>query len=330
MKRIGLLALAVTLLILTSNSGTAMTAEPLKIGYSDWPGWVAWDVAIQKGFFKEEGVDVAFSWFEYGPSMDAFTASKIDAVLVTNGDALVTGANGRVSTAIVLNDFSNGNDMIVAKPGIASIKDLKGKKIGLEINLVENLLFVKALEASGMAESDVKIVNVPTNETPQALAAGGVDAIAAWYPVSGQALKQVAGSKALFTSSNLPGLIYDGLYVGRESLAARRADWLKVAKVWFKTVAYINDPKTHDEAVKIMAARVQVTPADYEKSLKGTSLLDLAGNLKAYTKGDGLDSVYGSSKTADAFNVKQAVYKKAQEIDTYFDSSIVNDIKAGK
>ena len=79
-----------------------------------------------------------------------------------------------------------------------------------------------------------------------------------------------------------------------------------------------------------MAARVQVTPADYEKSLKGTSLLDLAGNLKAYTKGDGLDSVYGSSKTADAFNVKQAVYKKAQEIDTYFDSSIVNDIKAGK
>src|ERR1035437_3213527 len=101
MKRFGLSTLALALLALalvTTFSETASAAEPLKIGYSDWPGWVAWDVAIQKGFFKEEGVDVAVSWFEYGPSMDAFTASKIDAVLVTNGDALVTGANGRVST----------------------------------------------------------------------------------------------------------------------------------------------------------------------------------------------------------------------------------------
>jgi urea carboxylase len=39
-------------------------AEPLKIGYSDWPGWVAWEVAIEKGMFKDAGVDVSFEWFD--------------------------------------------------------------------------------------------------------------------------------------------------------------------------------------------------------------------------------------------------------------------------
>ena len=49
-------------------------AEPLKIGYSDWPGWVAWEVGIEKGWFKEAGVEVKFEWFDYVASMDAFAA----------------------------------------------------------------------------------------------------------------------------------------------------------------------------------------------------------------------------------------------------------------
>src|SRR3954467_1338260 len=85
-------------------------AAPLKIAYSDWPGWVAWEIAIQKGWIKQAGVDAEFLWFEYGPSMEAFTAGKVDAVMVTNGDALVTGANGAKNVIIMLTDYSNGND----------------------------------------------------------------------------------------------------------------------------------------------------------------------------------------------------------------------------
>ena len=302
--------------------GTTRAADPLKIAYSDWPGWVAWEVAIQKGFFKDEGVDVQFTWLEYAPSMDAFSANKVDACLMTNGDAMVTGEAGRKSTGILLTDYSNGNDMIVGKPGINSIKDLKGKKIGVEVTLVEHLMLLKALESNGMQESDVTLVKVATNDTPQTLASGSVDAIGRMrYPLAGQALKQVAGSKALFTSAEVPGLIYDGLYVGKDSLAARKADWAKVTKVWFKTVAYIQDPKTHDDAVKIMAARIKMTPEDYDKNLKGTFLLDVPGNVKAYEKRDTLDSVYGSSKIADAFYVKNEVYKKPADIDSYLDSA---------
>src|SRR5665647_2159149 len=77
----------------------AQAAQPLKIGYSDWPGWVAWQVAIEKNWFKEAGVDVKFEWFDYVPSMDAFSAGKIDAVCMTNGDALVVGATGGKSVS---------------------------------------------------------------------------------------------------------------------------------------------------------------------------------------------------------------------------------------
>ncbi len=312
----------------TASTGPAMSGGgdgPLRIGYSDWPGWVAWEVAVQKGFFQEAGVDVKFEWFEYGPSMEAFSANKIDAVTVTNGDAMVTGASGRPSTAVVLTDYSNGNDMIVGKPGINSLKDLKGKKVGLELNFVEHLLLLKGLEAGGMSEADVQIVNVPTNETPQALSSGGVDAIGAWYPIAGQALKQVAGSKPLYTSADVKGLIYDALFVGRESLSQRRADWQKVVGVWFKTVAFINDPATREEAIKIMAARVNIPPEEYAKSLGGTFLLDLKGNQAALKPGDGLDSVYGSSKVVDAFNVKSKVYDKPQDVASYFDPSLVEE-----
>jgi len=172
----------------------------------------------------------------------------------------------------------------------------------------------------------VNLVKVATNDTPQTLASGSVDAIGAWYPLAGQALKQVAGAKALFTSAEVPGLIYDGLYVGKDSLIAHKADWAKVTKVWFKTVKYIQDPTTHADAVKIMAARVKLSPEEYDKNLKGTFLLDVPGNMKAYEKRDSLDSVYGSSKTADAFYVKNEVYKKAADVDSYLDPSFVKDL----
>ncbi|MDP9173815.1 MAG: ABC transporter substrate-binding protein [Planctomycetota bacterium] len=305
-------------------------ADPLTIAYSDWPGYVAWEVALQKGFFKDAGVDVKFIWFDYGPSIDAFAAGKVDAVTIVSGDAVVTGAGGKPSAAILLEDYSNGNDMIIGKPGIDSIKDLKGKKVGVEYGLVEHELLMKAMETNGMSETDVNIVKVSTNDTPQTLASGSVDAVGAWYPISGHALKNVAGSKPLFTSANVPGLIYDELAVSRESLAAHRDDWKKVVGVWFKTVDFINDPKTHDEAVKIMAAKVSVPAEEYQKSLGGTALLGANENLKALQKNDTLQSVYGSLKIADGFYTKYAVYKDSQDPKKYIYPALVEEVTGKK
>lgn len=300
----------------------ASAKGPLKIAYSDWPGWTAFEIGIQKGWFKEAGVDTDFEWFEYTPSMDAFTAGKVDAVMMTMGDALVTGAPGARSVAILITDYSNGNDMIVAKPGIGDLKALKGKKIGLEIGLVEHLLLLKGLEKAGMKEGDVKLVNVATHETAQSLASKDVDAIGAWQPNSGQALKAVAGAKAILTSSDLPGLIYDELNVSPKSLAERRSDWVKVVKVWNRIVKFVMDPANKDEAVKIMAGRAGVPADEYAKFLPGTRFLTPDEAIAKFEQKDGLDSVYGSGKVADAFNVANKVYEKSQPVGEYIDSSL--------
>ena len=305
---------------------TAKAAEPLKIGYSDWPGWVAWEIGIKKGWFKEAGVDVEFVWMDYVKSMEAYAAGKLDAVSMTNGDALVTGATGKPSVCIVINDYSDGNDMIVAKPGIDSLKALKGKTVGVEEGFVDHLLLLKGLELNGMKDTDVTTKNTPTNNTPQVLASGEVDAIGAWQPSSGQALKLVPGSKAVFTSKDVPGLIYDCLYVDAKSLAEHKAEWIKIAKVWYKIVDYIYDEKKLDDSLAILSSRVGVTPEEYEPFLQGTHILKPAEALKAWEKGDGLSSIYGSTKIVDDFNVKYKVYEKPAAVETYFDPAISKEV----
>ena len=306
---------------------TVHSAEPLKIAYSDWPGFTILEVAKQKGWFKEAGVDVEMLWFDYLPSIDAFAAGKVDAVTVVGTDALVAGANGAKSKFIAILDYSDGNDMIIGKPGINSIKDLKGQKIGLEVTLVEHLLLLKALEANGMKQSDVELVNTATNDTPQTLASGNVSAVAAWYPVSGQALKQVAGSKKLFTSSDAKGLIYDVLAVNPVSLGKRKADWEKVVKVYYKCVDYIMDPKTKDDAVKIMAAKVGAKPEEYAENIPGTHFMTLSEAKAAMKKGKGLDSLYGSLTIGNQFNLDNKVYKASQKPEDYVAPSIVTGLK---
>jgi NitT/TauT family transport system substrate-binding protein len=306
---------------------SAHAAQPLKIGYSDWPGWVAWQVAIEKGWLKQAGVPVDFEWFDYSASMDAYSAGKIDAVLMTNGDALVTGAAGGRSVMIMLTDYSNGNDMIVAKPGIRSLRQLKGKKVAVEEGLVEHLLLLDGLKKAGMKESDVKLVNAKTNEMPQVLATGDVSAIGAWQPIAGEAMRALPGSRPVYTSANEPGLIYDVLAVNPISAKRHRAEWLKVLKVWDRVVHYIDDPKTQPDAVRIMAARVGISPAAYLPLLKGTHLLDLAEGKKIFAARHGFGSLYGSSKVADDFNVANGVYKTHQDVAGYIDGSFMKAVR---
>jgi NitT/TauT family transport system substrate-binding protein len=320
--RTSLFGLALSLAILAARPASA----EITVGYSDWPGWVAWQVAIDKGWFKEAGLDVKFQWFDYSASMEAFAAGKIDANCMTNGDTLVTGAGGGKGIMIMLTDYSDGNDMIVGKPGIKKFEDLKGKKVGLEVGLVEHLLLLNGLKEKGIAESDVTLVNSKTNETPQVLASGQVDAIGAWQPISGQAMKALPGSRPLYTSAQAPGLIYDVLAVNPASLSAHHDEWLKLMEIWDRVVHYINDPKTQDDALKILAARVGLEPAAYKPLLKGTHLIDLAEGRKTFEKADGLASLYGSTAIANDFNVKNEVYKESQDVDSYIDPSLTNAV----
>ena len=152
----------------------ALSAAQLKIGYSDWPGYTVLEVANQKGWFKDAGVDVQLVWFDYSASIDAFAAGKIDGNCMVGSDAMVTGASGTKIKFVALLDYSEGSDMIIGKPGINSIKDLKGQKVGVELTLVEHMLLFEALKRNGLSQSDITLVPTPTNNTPQTLASGQV------------------------------------------------------------------------------------------------------------------------------------------------------------
>jgi len=299
-------------------AATVYAQKPvLKIAYSDWPGWTAWEIADKKGFFKKHDVDVKLEWFDYGPSMDAFAAKKVDAVGVANGDAMVLNATGARNVTILINDYSNGNDKIIGAPGINSIKDLKGKKVGVEIGCLSHALLINALQKNGLKPSDVTLVNMPTHQAVQTLESGEVSAVVAWVPHSVNALEKVKGSKELYTSANEPGIIYDLLVVSQESLMKNKAEWAKVVAAWDDVVAYLKDPANKDEAVKILAARVGISEAQYSKFMGGTKFLSLSESVKYFKKGEGYNSIYGSSKIVDKFFVENKVYDKSVDVNRF-------------
>jgi NitT/TauT family transport system substrate-binding protein len=205
--------------------------------------------------------------------------------------------------------------------------DLKGKKVGVEVGFVSHLLLNNGLKAAGLADTDVELLNVPTDQTPQTLASGEVSAIVAWQPNSGQALQAVAGSTPIYTSADEPGLIYDVLAVSPESLAERREDWKKVLAAWYMAVDFIKDPATRDEAIAIMASRVELDPAAYAPFLKGTYLLTLdeakgIGNAST----EDFKSLVGSTRIVDGFQVANEVYTEPQDLGSYIDMSLVNEL----
>ena len=322
-------------ILLAAAMGLAATlyAEKpvLKIAYSDWPGWTAWEIADKKGFFKKHDVNVKLEWFEYGPSMDAFAAKKVDAVGAANGDAMVLNATGARNVTILINDYSNGNDKIVGAPGISSIKDLKGKKVGVEIGCLSHALLINALLKNGLKESDVTLVNMPTHQALQTLESGEVSAVVAWVPHSVNALEKVPGSKELYTSADEPGIIYDVLAVSQESLMKYKDEWMKVVAAWDDVVAYMNDPKNKKEMVKILADRVGVPESQYAKFIGGTRFLRLNESIKFFNKKDSsYGSIYGSSKRVDEFFVKNKVYDKHVDVNRYINPSFTEKLVNGK
>ena len=309
-----------------SDAETVNNTKTITIGYSDYPGWVAWQVAIEKGWFKEAGLDVEFKWFDYSASLNAFASNQLDAVTVASGDALVTSTGGVKATMIMVTDYSSGNDVIIAKNGINKITDLKGKSIAVEKGVVDHYLLNTALTANNIKQTDVTLVNTLTNELPQVFNTPDVSAIAVWQPVADQALKAVAGSKIIYSSADQPGLIYDAVAVHPKHIASHREEWKKIVQIWDKTVKYIQDPTTQEDAFNIMANRVGVDAKTYGNYVKGTYLLDLEANKRVFEKSESLDSLYGSTYRVNQFNVDVGIYDQLADVDSLIDPSIVKEL----
>lgn len=255
-------------------------AAEVKVGVSDWTGWVAWYVAQEKGFFKKHGADVKLVWFaNYSDSIAALSTGQLDANSQTWSDTMGPLAKGLPLKAILVNDNSAGNDALMVSPKVKSFADLKGKSVALEQYSISHFVLANALARNGLKPSDVKIVNLSAGDAAAAFMTGRVEAAVVWNPWVSQIEKSGKG-RALFTSRDMPGLIPDLLVAQDKAIQAKRKDLVGMIRAWFDSADFI--ARQPDEAVKIMSKVVSLPPADYKVFLPGTKFFDAAANKSAF------------------------------------------------
>lgn len=284
----------------TSASTTTSDAKPITVGISDWPGYLVWDIAKEQGFFEKEGVNVDLKWFPvYTDSLNAFAAGQLDANSQTWNDFMAPLSQGVDAKAVLMFDNSFGNDALLAQPGIRSVKDLKGKRVATELGTCDHFLMLKALESVGLKESDVKFTPIAVQDCPAAMLSKRVDAAVVWEPSRTKILNEIKGSKTLFDSSDIPGVIPDLLVVKTDVVNSRDADIQKMVNAFYKSVDWWRE--NPDKAVAIMAKRTGTLVADYQGFIKGTRILSAPEAMKAMTKSDKPTSLYTSGESISKF-----------------------------
>jgi len=301
---------------------TVAAAAPLKIGYSDWPGYTIWELGKTQGIFKKHGCDIDLVWFPiYTDSLTAVNTGQLDGNLQTWNDLMAPLAEGVDLKTVLVLDNSFGNDAIMAKPGIASPKDLKGKTVATELGTCDHYLLLKGLASAGLSEKDITYTNLTVPDAAAAFIAGKVDAAAIWQPWISQIQREGKG-KVVYSSADIPGLIPDIFVVQGKVAKERAADVQKCVASYFDMVAFL---KAHTkDAVKVMAKVVEQPPDAYEAFLPGTRFFDLPMNLNAFEKRENDNtSLYSSGKAISEFLVQQGQIKKVPDYAGALDASFV-------
>ncbi|NVL27243.1 hypothetical protein F2S73_11290 [Pseudomonas syringae pv. actinidiae] len=130
------------LLVALSLSANAAQKDHFNVCWTIYAGWMPWEYAGSQGIVdkwaKKYGIKIDVTQLnDYVESINQYTAGQFDGCTMTNMDALTIPAAGGVeSTALIVSDFSNGNDGIVLKGTGKKVADLKGMKIRVQGNPV--------------------------------------------------------------------------------------------------------------------------------------------------------------------------------------------------
>jgi NitT/TauT family transport system substrate-binding protein len=294
----------------------------LKVGVSDWPGWVAWYVAEQKGLFKKHGANVKLVWFaNYTDSISALSSGQLDANSQTWSDTLGPLAKGLPLKAVLVNDNSAGNDALMVSPKVKSFADLKGKSVAFEQYSVSHFVLATALAKNGMGQDDVKLVNLAAGDAAAAFIAGRVDAAVVWNPWVNQ-IEASGKGRALFTSKDMPGLIPDLLVAQEKAIQGKRKDLVGMIKAWFETEKFIRDQP--DAAAAIMAKVVSMPPGEYKVFLPGTKFFDAAANKAAFDAAQPL-ALASTAPSIAAFLAEHKLIDGKPEAASGIDASLLMD-----
>ncbi|HEY7772249.1 MAG TPA: putative urea ABC transporter substrate-binding protein [Marinagarivorans sp.] len=271
MKRLSLL-----LFILLFSSNT-FAADKFKICWSIYVGWMPWAYGAEKGIVKKwaDKYDIEIDVVQindYVESINQYTTGGFDACTMTNMDALTIPAAGGVdSTALVVGDFSNGNDGVVLK-GKKALKDIKGQNVNLVELSVSHYLLARALETVGMTEADIKVVNTSDADMVAVYGTDDVSAVATWNPLLSE-IESMPNSTKVFDSSQIPGEIIDLLVVNTKTLKANPKLGKALVGAWYEIMSVMSASDKDGVAARTYMAQASGTDlAGYDSQLASTKM----------------------------------------------------------
>ena len=264
-------------LTLSFSAAVASAAEPFKVCWSIYVGWMPWGYGAEQKIVdkwaKKYGIEIEVVQInDYIESINQYTAGQFDGCVMTNMDALTIPAAGGVdSTALIVGDFSNGNDGVVLK-GSKSLKDINGQQVNLVELSVSHYLLARGLETVGLKESDVKVVNTSDADMVAVYGTKDVTAVTTWNPLLSEILTQ-PGSTKVFDSSQIPGEIMDLMVVNTETLKKNPALGKALVGAWYEIMGVMSaSDKAATTAKTAMAVASGTDLAGFETQLASTKM----------------------------------------------------------
>ena len=244
------------------------------MGINPWPGYEFLYLAQEKGFFEAEGASIDL--VEYGSLGDvarAFQRDQVDGMTSTLVEVLQVCARGdRCPKAVMVTDYSDGADVLLARRGVTSIAGLAGRRVAAEPASLSSYILARALDSHGLTFDDVDVKPLDVNAIPEALREGRVDAAVAYPPVA-LALRDRPDMRVLFSSADIPGEVVDVVSIDPAVIDSRPADVRGLLRGWARALEYAeSNPR---EAHAIMARRERITPAAFRQSLNGLDVISL-------------------------------------------------------
>lgn len=269
------------------------------IAWDEWPGVLPFWVASDKGYFRDEKIDLTLVKMDSDDQMidDLISgrvnfAPDVDLVYV-----IKENSRGNPLQIVGVSDLSIGGDAIIASKQVSSISKLKGQKVAVEkASLGEKLLYY-ALLKNGLSLKDIIISDLNAVEAANALIAGKVDAAVTFEPSLTRAKN--AGNSIVFSSALTPGLLIDTIVANKSYIDSNPEIISAVLRAYFKAVEFIkNNP---EETFAIGAKYLNISETEFISSYSGILQADLRQNINSFSYSAGYDSLYGNGSLTNRY-----------------------------
>ena len=202
-------------------------------------------------------------------------------------------------TAFMQVDWSRGGDAIIAKRGINSLNDLRGKRIALAVPAPAQTMLITALESAGMTINDVKVVKTTDNiAAAELFKSNDVDAAVVWSPFDIEATSQVPGSKILLTTVDQSHIIGDIMFASEDVINKRRQMFNGFYEGWMRGVAELKDAGNKEKAAKYLAEFLQMNVNDAKGMMETVYYASHGDNMNFF----GLNKGFKGMSGGDLYN----------------------------